>query len=109
MKKKNMLNYMLENSKDLEYVVSIETYYEKNKLKVKKLEMKDVNKLSNYLHNLNNNLKIGILLENSNNFVAAFYAIVLNNIIPVSINNAIQIDELNDIIIKNKSLFAQSG
>ena len=102
MKKKNMLNYMLENSKDLEYVVSIETYYEKNKLKVKKLEMKDVNKLSNYLHNLNNNLKIGILLENSNNFVAAFYAIVLNNIIPVSINNAIQIDELNDIIIKNK-------
>ena len=103
MKTKNILDYMILNSNDLNYIVSIETYSKNNKMESNRLQIREVNKFSNYLFKLkNNNRKIGVLLSNCNDFVTAFYSIALNNKIIVAINNSVQLEELNDIISKNK-------
>ena len=100
---KNMLNYLVANSKKKNYVVSIETELNENKLNTKELTIKEINKFTNYLHKQKiSNKKIGLLIENSNNFVKAFYGILLKSKIPVSINNKVDIEELKDIIKKNK-------
>jgi len=99
---KNLLNYIISNTKDLDYVVSIEPYYVDNEFKMKELLIKDINKFSNYLNSkANNNNKIAIFMENCNNFVKAFYSILLNNCIVISINSGVELDELEDIIRKN--------
>lgn len=100
--KKNILNYLVDNAKDNNYVVAIQTTLSGNRLMKKELSISEINRFSNYLHNKNiKNKKIGMLIENSNNFVKAFYAIALNNKIIVAINPSIIVEELNDIIEKN--------
>ena len=100
---KNLLNYIIENVKDKKYVASIETKLENNKLCVKELKMQEIIAFSNYLNNLDISKckKIGIFMDNCNEFVNAFYSILLNNKIVVSICNNVEMDEFKDIIKKN--------
>lgn len=99
---KDILEYIIDNTKNFNYVVSTEPYYSNTEFKTENLLIRDINKFTNYLNkNICANERIGILLENCNNFIKAFYAILLNNSIVVSINNNIETEELEDIIKKN--------
>ena len=101
---KNLLNYIVDNIKDKEYVVSVEAHMVDEKLYKKELKMSEIISFSNYLHNLDisKDKKIGIIMDNCNEFVNAFYSILLNNKIVVSISDTVENDELEDIIKKNK-------
>lgn len=100
--KKSILDYMVDNTKKLDYVVSIQTKLSSNRLMKKELKISEINKFCNYLYKENiSNEKIGILIENSNSFVKAFYGIGINNRIAVAVNPSISLEELNDIIEKN--------
>ena len=99
---KNLLEYIIDNTKNLNYVVSTEPYYSNTEFRTEDLYIRDINKFSNYLSkSINGNNRIGIFMENCNNFVKAFYSILLNNSIVVSINSSVEIEELEDIIKKN--------
>lgn len=108
MKKRSILYYIRKNLKQLDYVVSSEIVKVNDKKINNQLKIKEINRLINYIRNNKiNDKKIGILIDNSNAFVKAFYALTALKIIPVSINNYVQLDELNDIIFKNdlKTIF----
>lgn len=100
---KNLLDYMIDNTKDLKYVVSVEAIINNGKLQKKKLKMSEIISFSNYLNDLklDKHDKIGIFMDNCNEFVKAFYSILLNNKIVVSISDNVELDELEDIINKN--------
>jgi long-chain acyl-CoA synthetase len=100
--KKNMMFFVKNNSKDLNYVVSVEVKKIKDDISTKELKIKEINQFVNYLGKIDiGGKRIGLLIENSNDFVKAFYGIILNGKIPVSINNCVQINEFNDIVKKN--------
>ena len=100
---KNLLDYIINNTKNKEYVVSVETSIKGKKLNIKELKISNIIAFANYLNNSidNNCKKIGIIMNNCNEFVNAFYSILLNNKIVVSIANSVENDELEDIIKKN--------
>ena len=100
---KNLLDYIIENVKDEKYIASIEAKLDNKKLCLKELKMQEIIGFSNYLSALDiiKCKKIGIFMDNCNEFVNAFYSILLNNKIVVSICNNVEIDEFKDIVQKN--------
>ena len=100
---KNLLNYIIDNTQDREYIVSVEAALENGELHQKELKMSQIISFSNYLYSLDLSKysKIGIVMENCNDFVNAFYSVLINNKIVVSINDNVEIDELDDVIKKN--------
>ena len=103
---KTLLDYIKRNVEDEKYVVSIETNYN-NCLNIKELKMTDIIEFANYLNKLDISKckKIGIFINNCNDFVKAFYSILLNNKIVVSICNSVDIKEFEDIVLKNNLKF----
>ncbi|MGM9849307.1 MAG: AMP-binding protein [Bacilli bacterium] len=100
---KNLLDYLVKNTKSLNYVVSNEPFYKDRKLVNNELKISDINQFTNYLYQKKiKNERIGILLENCNGFVKAFYSILLIGKTVVSINNKVELDELEEIVRKNK-------
>ena len=71
---KNLLDYIIDNTKDSEYLASLEASLKDGKLDKKELKMSEIISFSNYLHSLNlsKDKKIGIIMDNCNEFVFNF-------------------------------------
>lgn len=102
---KNIIYYMRKNLENRDYVLSYDSSYKKKEFKVEPLLINDVIKFTNFMGEnvgkFNYNKKIGILMNNCNNFLNSFYASILNGYIVVPINYEVSDDELNFIIENN--------
>lgn len=100
---KTLLDYIKNNIEDKNYVASMEAKLENGKLKSKELYVNEIIGFANYLHDMSIDSikKIGIFMDNCNEFVNAFYSILLNNKIVVSFPTSVDNDEFKDIVKKN--------